>query len=124
MWTQNKAQSRCVRPWCGVKVVVDGWHQCTLTRLACHMQASSRGLVGEDAAYFDAQQQSAPKWAFFTAELAVVLGIMYVVGDEDNMQTKPLLLLANAMWRSRCCIWTPMHKLPARDSWAPMHRSG
>ena len=43
------------------------------------MQASSSGLVGEDAAYFDAAQQSAPKWAFFTAELAIVLGIMYVV---------------------------------------------
>ena len=43
------------------------------------MQASSGGLLGEDAAYFDPAQQSAPKWAFFTAELAAVLGIMYVV---------------------------------------------
>lgn len=36
-------------------------------------------LVGEDAAYFDVEQQSTGKWVFFTVELAVVLGIMYVV---------------------------------------------
>lgn len=36
-------------------------------------------LVGEDAAYFAVEEQSTGKWAFFTAELAVVLGIMYVV---------------------------------------------
>ena len=35
--------------------------------------------MGEDAAYFDVAQQSTGKWAFFTAELAIVLGIMYVV---------------------------------------------
>ena len=50
-----------------------------------HMQASSRTLVGEDAAYFDVQQQSTPRWAFFTAELAVVLGIMYVVSDRPTL---------------------------------------
>lgn len=38
-------------------------------------------LVGEDAAYFDVQQQSTGKWVFFTVELAVVLGIMYVVSS-------------------------------------------
>ena len=48
------------------------------------LQASSRTLVGEDAAYFDVQQQSTPKWALFTAELAVVLGIMYVVGNKHS----------------------------------------
>ena len=36
-------------------------------------------LIGEDAAYFDVEQQSTGKWVFFTVELAVVLGIMYVV---------------------------------------------
>lgn len=35
--------------------------------------------MGEDAAYFDVEQQSTGKWVFFTVELAVVLGIMYVV---------------------------------------------
>ena len=35
--------------------------------------------MGEDAAHFDVQQQSTGKWVFFTVELAVVLGIMYVV---------------------------------------------
>ena len=35
--------------------------------------------VGEDAAAFDPGQQSAGKWAFFTAELVAVLGIMYAV---------------------------------------------
>jgi len=36
---------------------------------------------GEDAAAFDASQQSAGKWALFTAELVAVLGIMYAVRD-------------------------------------------
>ena len=40
-------------------------------------------LVGEDAAYFDVEQQSTGKWVFFTVELAVVLGIMYVVSPPD-----------------------------------------
>ena len=35
--------------------------------------------IGEDAAAFDPGQQSAGKWAFFTAELVAVLGIMYAV---------------------------------------------
>ena len=37
--------------------------------------------AGEDAAAFDASQQSTAKWSFFTAELAVVLAIMYAVGQ-------------------------------------------
>ncbi len=36
---------------------------------------------GEDAAAFDASQQSAGKWAFFTAELVAVLAIMYAVRE-------------------------------------------
>jgi hypothetical protein len=35
--------------------------------------------VGEDAAYFDPEQQSRNKWIFFSAELAVVLAILYAV---------------------------------------------
>ena len=79
MWTQMQAATRCMPSPCRLYV---GWlelaHACSHNGVT--MQASSSGLVGEDAAYFDVQQQSAPKWAFFTAELAVVLGIMYVVG--------------------------------------------
>ena len=41
------------------------------------MQEAS--FVGEDAAYFAVEEQSTGKWAFFTAELAIVLAIMYVV---------------------------------------------
>lgn len=43
-------------------------------------------LIGEDAAYFDVEQQSTGKWVFFTVELAVVLGIMYVVGHSNTLQ--------------------------------------
>ncbi len=35
--------------------------------------------MGEDAAYFAVEEQSTGKWVFFTAELAIVLSIMYVV---------------------------------------------
>ena len=35
--------------------------------------------AGEDAAFFDASKQSRGAWTFFTAELAIVLGILYVV---------------------------------------------
>jgi hypothetical protein len=35
--------------------------------------------TGEDAAYFDPEQQSRDKWIFFSAELAVVLAILYAV---------------------------------------------
>lgn len=42
-------------------------------------QPPDSALVGEDAAYFAVDQQSTGKWAFFTAELALVLGILYVV---------------------------------------------
>lgn len=35
--------------------------------------------MGEDAAYFDVEQQSMGKWVFFTAELAAVLAILYAV---------------------------------------------
>ncbi|CAK0786636.1 hypothetical protein CVIRNUC_009850 [Coccomyxa viridis] len=48
-----------------------------LTSISDRQQAEQ--LVGEDAAHFDVQQQSTGKWVFFTVELAVVLGIMYVV---------------------------------------------
>ena len=41
--------------------------------------AQPQAAQGEDAAAFDPGQQSAGKWAFFTAELVAVLGIMYVV---------------------------------------------
>ena len=41
--------------------------------------AQPQAAQGEDAAAFDPGQQSFGKWAFFTAELAVVLGIMYAV---------------------------------------------
>lgn len=41
--------------------------------------AQPQGAQGEDAAAFDPGQQSVGKWAFFTAELVAVLGIMYVV---------------------------------------------
>ena len=47
-------------------------------------------LVGEDAAYFDVEQQSTGKWVFFTVELAVVLGIMYVV-SHINTASSPAL---------------------------------
>jgi len=43
-------------------------------------------LVGEDAAYFDVEQQSTGKWVFFTVELAVVLGIMYVVCPSSQLK--------------------------------------
>lgn len=42
--------------------------------------------MGEDAAYFDVEQQSTGKWVFFTVELAVVLGIMYVVGPSSQLK--------------------------------------
>ena len=41
--------------------------------------AQPQAAQGEDAAAFDPGQQSAGKWAFFTAELVAVLGIMYAV---------------------------------------------
>lgn len=37
--------------------------------------------VGEDAAAFDSSKQSTVKWTFFTAELAVVLAILYAVSS-------------------------------------------
>ena len=48
------------------------------------MPCQKEELVGEDAAYFDVQQQSTGKWVFFTVELAVVLGIMYVVSSPKD----------------------------------------
>ena len=48
-------------------------------------------LVGEDAAYFDVEQQSTGKWVFFTVELAVVLGIMYVVGPSSQLKALSML---------------------------------
>ena len=64
------------------------------------MQASSSGLVGEDAAYFDPAQQSAPKWAFFTAELAAVLGIMYVV--RAQLSLRPCWSYAHHLFPVQC----------------------
>ena len=59
---------------------------CDHSRHTCRSQstdveeASSSGpLAGEDAASFDPSQQSTAKWTFFTAELAVVLAIVYAV---------------------------------------------
>ena len=55
------------------------------------MPCQKEELVGEDAAYFDVQQQSTGKWVFFTVELAVVLGIMYVVSSpKDDRSPSPL----------------------------------
>jgi hypothetical protein len=45
-------------------------------------QPQNGSIVGEDAAYFAVEEQSSGKWAFFTAELAIVLGILYVVSAQ------------------------------------------
>jgi hypothetical protein len=65
-------------------------------------------LVGEDAAYFAVEQQSTGKWVFFTAELAIVLAIMYVVRHLDNfpLRVTPEYMAAcrcksNGMWKVR-----------------------
>ncbi|KAK9836414.1 hypothetical protein WJX84_002540 [Apatococcus fuscideae] len=51
-------------------------------------QSNSRNVeltvVGEDAAFFDSSKQSRGAWTFFTAELAIVLGILYVVWVDPN----------------------------------------
>ena len=46
--------------------------------------AQPQAAQGEDAAAFDPGQQSAGKWAFFTAELVAVLGIMYAVRPQPR----------------------------------------
>lgn len=55
---------------------------------------------GEDAAAFEPSAQSTAKWTFFTAELAVVLGIMYWVsccsGTYCLSSLAPLLSIAQA----------------------------
>jgi hypothetical protein len=64
----------------------------TTPELLCLIPCQKEELVGEDAAYFDVQQQSTGKWVFFTVELAVVLGIMYVVSspkDDRSPITSP-----------------------------------
>ena len=50
------------------------------------LPAQKDELIGEDAAYFDVEQQSTGKWVFFTVELAVVLGIMYVVRHSNTVE--------------------------------------
>ncbi|KAK9806615.1 hypothetical protein WJX73_010380 [Symbiochloris irregularis] len=47
--------------------------------LAADTDSSGTSFQGEDAAKFEVEQQSTAKWAFFTVELAVVLGILYLV---------------------------------------------
>lgn len=42
--------------------------------------STSSAYRGEDAAAFEVDKQDVQKWAFFTVELLVVLGILYGVG--------------------------------------------
>ena len=58
--------------------------------------AQPQAAQGEDAAAFDPGQQSAGKWAFFTAELVAVLGIMYAVRLQLRSRG-PCLLLSSAL---------------------------
>ena len=69
--------------------------------------------AGEDAAAFDPAQQSTAKWSFFTAELAVVLAIMYGV---------------SWIFVQQCCR-TPVSQLRVNDNLSadmdiPGHRGG
>lgn len=53
--------------------------------------------VGEDAAAFDSSKQSAAKWTFFTAELAVVLAILYAVSSSLAHQIQQFENCASGM---------------------------
>ena len=82
------------------------------TRRRCRVDSAdppARTTGGEDAAFFDPGAQSTAKWTFFTAELAVVLGIMYWVRAELRVapatQASPLHSTAVQPRRARAQVW-------------------
>ncbi len=60
--------------------------------------------MGEDAAYFAVEEQSTGKWAFFTAELAIVLAILYVVR----------LFTESVHYSKDVCVWQHVTATPGQ----------
>ena len=72
---QQRSQGARQEPGCnGIRA--------SLSEVEAERPERPAGLIGEDAAKFEVEQQSSSKWIVFTVELSVVLGILYLVSSD------------------------------------------